>query len=185
MYLIPGVLGFFACCLFDINKIKWQSKKLNLLFVLGVIMILFSTVCCVLQSDLAALAWPWSFRQILCLICLILSCIALVYTLFFALPFADTYVESDTLPLVDQGVYGLCRHPGFWMLACVYLFLWLFFDSQPVLFGFVLYTICNFIYVYVQDRYIFPLYIGGYDEYKRSVPFLIPNRDSIRKAFRQ
>ena len=184
MYLIPGVLGFAACCLFDINKIKWQSKKLNLCFVFGILCILFSTVCGVLQSDLSQFSWPFSTRQLLCLVGCLASAAGLVYTLFFALPFEDTYMESESLPLMDRGVYGLCRHPGFWMLALVYLFLWFFFSSDSLKICFLLYTACNFIYVWVQDAYIFPQYIRGYDEYKKNVPFLIPTKKSFKKAFR-
>ena len=47
----------------------------------------------------------------------------------------------------------------------------------------MIYNTCNFLYVYLQDRYIFPRYIRGYDDYKRSVPFLIPTRASLKKAF--
>lgn len=185
MYLIPGVLGFIACCLFDVNKIKWQSKKLNLLFPIGIALLICSTLLCILQTDFSLITEHFGIRHAAFLICLILSGIALIYTLFFALPFENTYMESDELPVVNRGVYGLCRHPGFWMLALCYLFLWLFFSNKQLLAGFLLYTVCNFIYIYIQDRYIFPRYIRGYDEYKKTVPFLIPNRNSIRNAFRR
>ena len=174
MYLIPGILGFVSCCLFDINKIRWQSSKLNISFVLGILLILFSTVCCILQSDFSKISWPLSLVQFLYIAGFILSSVGLVYTLFFALPFGDTYMESDSILVIDHGVYGICRHPGFWMLTLVYLFLWLFFDSQSMQMCFILYTACNFIYILIQDKYIFPQYIKGYDEYKKSVPFLIP-----------
>ena len=174
MYLIPGILGFVFCCLFDINKIRWQSSKLNISFVLGMLLILFSTACCILQSDFSKISWPLSLVQFLYIAGFILSSVGLVYTLFFALPFGDTYMESDSILVIDHGVYGICRHPGFWMLTFVYLFLWLFFDSQSMQMCFILYTACNFIYILIQDKYIFPQYIKGYDEYKKSVPFLIP-----------
>ena len=38
----------------------------------------------------------------------------------------------------------------------------------------LIYPLCNLIYIIIQDKYIFPLYIEGYESYKRSVPFLIP-----------
>lgn len=174
MYLIPGILGFVSCCLFDINKIRWQSSKLNISFVLGILLILFSTACCIIQSDFSQISWPFTLVQLLYILGFVFSSCGLIYTLFFALPFEDTYMESDSVPVISSGVYGLCRHPGFWMLTLVYLFLWLFFDSQPMKAGFLLYTVCNFIYILIQDKYIFPQYIRGYEEYKKSVPFLIP-----------
>jgi len=77
---------------------------------------------------------------------------------------------------MDQGVYGLCRHPGFWMFALCYLFLALFFFDIRLLYCCVVYSICNFLYILLQDVYIFPKYIRGYSEYKKRVPFLIPGR---------
>lgn len=179
MILLPGVLGFLAFYLFDINKIKWHAKALNLLFVIGVLLLLFSTLLCI--PDLSI--FRFDFRQIIGLIGLILSGVGVVYALFFALPFESTYAESGALPLVNRGVYGLCRHPAFWMFAAFYFFLWLLFSGRWLFFAFLLYTTCNYIYIYVQDRYIFPLYIQGYDSYKKSVPFLIPSWRSIKQAF--
>ena len=95
----------------------------------------------------------------------------------------ETYTESGDLPLVSHGVYGACRHPGFWLFAVFYFFLWLFFTGRQLFWAFLLYPTCNYLYICVQDRYIFPQYIAGYDDYKRSVPFLLPTGESIRKAF--
>lgn len=185
MCLIPGVLGFIACCVFDVNKIRWHLKSLNCFFTIGSVLIALSTIWAISQSDFSLLIENFSFYHIGSLIGCILSGIALIYVLFFALPFESTYVESDSLPLVNRGVYALCRHPGFWMFALVYLFLWLFIFTEQMLTGFILYTFCNFLYICVQDRYIFPQYIQGYEEYKKSVPFLLPTRESIKNAFRR
>ena len=181
MYLLPGILGFVAFCLFDVNKIRWRSKVLNVFFALGAALVLLSTLLCIPDVSLRdLLSEP---KGCLALTGLLLSGLGLVYVLFFALPFESTYTESDALPLVDRGAYALCRHPGFWMFGLFYFFLWQFFTGSRLFAGFVLYTACNFLYVCVQDRYIFPRYIGGYDDYKRSVPFLIPTRESVKKAF--
>ena len=105
-----------------------------------------------------------------------------IYVLFFALPFDDTYIKNATLTLVDHGAYALCRHPGFWVFTLFYLFLCLFLSNPVLLVGLFLYTGCNFFYICLQDHYIFPLYIRDYKEYKKNVPFLLPTRQSIRKA---
>ena len=181
MALLPGVVGFLALCLFDINKIRWHSKKLNLLFVLGSLLLLLSTLLCVPASFSAA--FPWDLRRTAGLLGLMLSGPGLIYVMFFALPFKETYTESGSLPLVSTGAYGVCRHPGFWMFIAFYFFLWLFFSGPQLVFGLILYTVCDYFYIYVQDRYIFPQYIRGYDDYRRSVPFLIPTRESLKRAF--
>ena len=183
MYLLPGVIGFIFFIFFDLNKIYWKSKLLNLFFVIGSVLLIFSTGYSIWQSDFHALLAHFGFRQFLLLTCLILSGALLIYALFFALPFDDTYVQSDALPLVNKGLYGTCRHPGFWMFVLFYLFLALLFHSRPLFYCFIIYNVCNFIYIVIQDRFIFPEYIEGYTEYKKTVPFLVPTKESIRNAF--
>ena len=183
MYLIPGILGFIACCLFDLNKIRWHSKVMNSFFIIGSLLIVFSTAGAFFQSDFSTLLETFQVQHLLFLVGMILSGAALIYILFFALPFENTYVANETLALVDHGVYALCRHPGFWMLALFYIFSGLLLSNRLLLMASVIYSVCNLIYIYIQDCYIFPHYIRGYDEYKQAVPFLIPNRNSIQKAF--
>ena len=183
MYLLPGVAGFVACCLFDINKIRWNKKFLNLFFVLGSFLLIFSTILCILQSDILNLFHNFTLYRAVMLIGLLLSAAAEIYALFFALPFEDTYMESIDVPVISKGWYAACRHPGFWPLTFVYLFLWLLFSNIWLLYAFVTFTISNFFYIYIQDVYIFPRYIRGYDEYKERVPFLIPTKESLKCAF--
>lgn len=183
MYLVPGIIGFIFFILFDLNKIYWKSRIWNLSFVLGSIFLAFSTLYSVFQSDLSALIAHFGILHLLKLVCLILSGAALVYALFFALPFENTYVESEELPLVSKGLYGTCRHPGFWMFVLFYMFLAAFFGSIQLVYCFGVYNFCNFVYIVLQDTYIFPKYIKGYNEYKKVVPFLVPTRKSIQKAF--
>ena len=185
IYIIPGIAGFIACCLFDINKIRWNVRFLNLFFVIGSLLLIFSTILCILQGDFTAIVSDFGFDRLLILAGLILSALAEIYALFFALPFESTYMESDEIPVVSKGWYAACRHPGFWSLAFVYLFLWLFFSNIELLYAFIVYTLCNFLYIYIQDSYIFPKYIQGYDEYKKKVPFLFPTKDSLHCAFSQ
>ena len=181
MYLIPGILGFLAFYFFDINKIRWQYRPLNLLFPFGALLLLLSTLWCI--PGFPADVLLFEPRRIASLAGLLISGFALVYVLFFALPFESTYTGSDSLALVDRGAYALCRHPGFWMFAAFYFFLWRYFTGNRLFAGFLLYTACNFLYVYVQDKYIFPQYIQGYEQYRHNVPFLLPTRQHIKNAF--
>ena len=183
MYIIPGILGFIACCLFDINKIRWNIRFLNLFFVIGSLLLIYSTILCILQGDLSAAMSDFGICRLLALAGLIISIFGETYALFFALPFESTYMESEQVPVVSKGWYAACRHPGFWTLAFVYLFLWLFFANSELFYAFIAYTLCNFLYILIQDVYIFPRYIRGYDEYKKKVPFLIPSKNSIQHIF--
>ena len=183
IYVIPGILGFLACCLFDINKIRWNIRFLNLFFVIGSLLLIGSSILCILQADFKLLFSDFRLYHLLMLAGLLLSIAGEIYALFFALPFESTYMESEKVPVISKGWYAACRHPGFWTLTLVYLFLWLLLSNIELFYALITYTLSNFLYIYVQDRYIFPEYIQGYDEYKKKVPFLIPNRACIQKAF--
>ena len=171
MILLPGAAAFVLFVLFDMNKIRWHSRLMNLLFAAGGILLALSTVLCIREGSFC-----WSLKTAAGLLGAAASGLALVYALFFALPFHDTYTEGGDLPVVSQGLYGMCRHPGFWPFLALYLFLWLTFGGAPLAAATVLYPACNGIYIWIQDAYIFPRYIQGYDRYKQEVPFLIPRR---------
>jgi len=79
---------------------------------------------------------------------------------------------------VRTGSYGLCRHPGFWCMSLLVLFLSLrdgirrSLASASILIG------LDFILILIQDFYSFPKVFTDYEAYKKQVPFLLPR---IRK----
>jgi protein-S-isoprenylcysteine O-methyltransferase Ste14 len=77
---------------------------------------------------------------------------------------------------VDTGSYGVCRHPGFWWYALLALSLSAWRGLDTYLFPAIFMIALDFILVLIQDVYIFPNIFPGYDDYKKSVPFLIPRR---------
>jgi len=174
MILLPGVAAFLLFVLFDLNKIQWHRRFLNLFFALGGLLLIGSTVLCILASDLAD--FVWHAGTVLGLIACAASAAGMVYALFFALPFQDTYTQGHDVPVISTGLYGLCRHPAFWPMLALYVLLWLTFGGSWLLAAAVLYPLCNLLYIYIQDRWIFPQYIRGYHDYQKQVPFLIPRR---------
>ena len=75
---------------------------------------------------------------------------------------------------VDSGTYGLCRHPGFWWLSFLVIFLNLLRGVRLYSIAMILMIALDLVLVFVQDRYIFPRVLPGYEEYRKRVPFLIP-----------
>ena len=105
----------------------------------------------------------------------------LIYTLFFALPFEETYCEENKLRAAyTEGVYGLCRHPGVLWFAGAFLCMWGMLGGlrQGIYFGLMIFW--NYLYIIFQDLWTFPRTFFNYREYQQSTPFLIPNGKSIR-----
>ncbi len=106
-----------------------------------------------------------------------------VFTLFFALPAADTYTRVQEKPaVVDFGMYALCRHPGVLWLALCYIALYLLVPGSAVLMLGIAMTVGDVFYVLWQDVVFFPKHLEGYAKYKTTVPFLIPTWYSIKKC---
>jgi protein-S-isoprenylcysteine O-methyltransferase Ste14 len=109
----------------------------------------------------------------------------LIDTLFFALPFKNTYIDKEELPRICQsGVYALCRHPGVLWFMGFYIFLGLALMIPLLLTAAVVFNILNILYVLFQDRWTFMKSFENYDKYKENTPFLLPNSKSIKNCLK-
>lgn len=181
--LLLGMLGFLLFFLYDVNSFTWRSRLLHKSFALGVTLLAAATVL-----DLAAALRMGAFSGLKDLILLVAGALclaALVYCLFFALPFAETYQDTDGPPAVcDRGVYALCRHPGVLCMLGMYLFWGLGALPATMLRNGLIFSGLNTVYVCFQDRMTFPRTFPDYPDYQKNVPFLIPTGVSIRAAWR-
>ena len=181
--LLLGMLGFLLFFLYDVNSFTWRSRLLHKSFALGVTLLAAATVL-----DLAAALRMGAFSGLKDLILLVAGALclaALVYCLFFALPFAETYQDTDGPPAVcDRGVYALCRHPGVLCMLGMYLFWGLGALPATMLRNGLIFSGFNTVYVCFQDRMTFPRTFPDYPDYQKNVPFLIPTGASMRAAWR-
>jgi len=179
IYVSSGCLAFFLMLIFDLNKVKLRNRYLNFSFFLGFLILLLSSLAIVLiDSNIQNWnAWNWVTGS-LALAFLIL----LIYGLFGAIPFKKTYIDYKRNTVVYEGMYALCRHPGVMWFFFFYLLLALTLGSNLMLMAALVWTCMNLIYVYIQDRWIFPMILENYQAYKKEVPFLIPNLASFRSC---
>lgn len=180
---ILGLTGFALFFIYDINSFTRQSALVHRAFALGAVLVALSA--------LLSLADAWrqgAFAGIGDALCLALGALclaAMVYCLFFALPFDATYREqSGVRAAYTGGAYALCRHPGvvcfwgaaiFWGLAALPSRLWLLGAAL---------SLCNTLYAWFQDRVTFPKLFSNYADYRGLAPFLLPTAGSIRRALR-
>ncbi len=176
IWLLPGAAAFVFFLLFDWGKAS-GSRYAPAAFILGGLLLMASTVALLLPGTFTGQPlWRKA-----CGIVSLLWLAALLYVLFGALPAKKTYAGSvNGLPLCKTGPYALCRHPGGWCFLFMYLFLWLYASGTQMFAAAVLFSALNFLYIWIQDRYLFPKYIESYELYKQEVPFLVPTRHSIQ-----
>ena len=179
--LLLGIIGFLLYLLYDINSLIWQKRLPRSFFLIGTLLVGAATAI-----DLAAAIRSRAFAgltDLLLLAAAALSFGALIYCLFFALPFDETYAEQENgRPVCEAGAYALCRHPGIPCFFAVYLFLGIAALPSPLLAHGMLFSFLNLAYAAFQDRVTFPRTFCNYETYRKRVPFLLPNRSSIRLA---
>ncbi len=181
-YILLGCTAFVLFIVFDLNKIYSVNKLLNACFALGILILIFATTG-ILWMNMASFQLSLPVRVFLGL----LSAAALwmqFYVLFFAIPFKGTYLEESghgKIPVSSEGPFMLSRHPGVPWLVFFYLFLWLVSGNHLILWAGIIWTILNVLHVYIQDRWLFPMYFDQYDIYKQHVPFILPNKYSMNR----
>ena len=177
-----GCAGFLCYFLYDINSITWKNKLLQRFFLLGTLLVAFSSV------GIIADGFDGMRKQPLCAVFFGIFALfffgLMVYTLFFALPFGETYVEENhRRKTYTKGMYALCRHPGVLWFALFYLALALMIGTARAAVDGALLTAWNVCYICLQDRVIFPQTFYDYEKYRKTTPFLFPNRKSAGRCF--
>lgn len=182
---IFGTISFILFMFYDLEQAGAVSHRFHKMtkyfFTIGSVLLVLATVGLLWKMNLFTAEWDGK-----CIIFLILSVVflgLLIYTLFVALPFAETYVVQEAHKTYDKKMYALCRHPGVLWFAGFYFCLWLAFGTKPLLVMAVWFSFLNFCYIILQDYYTFPKVFSDYEDYKKRVPFLIPDGKSLKRCF--
>lgn len=179
--LFMGAAGFILYFLYDINSFRWNRRVVRTFFAAGSLLIGLATSLDFYKAWKAG-AFQGGIDGVL-LLSAAVSFAALIYCLFFALPFEKTYVEQKNGRTVyDGGVYALCRHPGVLCFAAMYLFSGLAALPEDLLLHGSIWSILNLVYAWFQDRVTFPRTFCNYESYQKRIPFLIPTKDSVYLA---
>ena len=179
--LTLGIGGFLLYLLYDVNSFTYRLRLLHGAFALGTLLVGAATALDLLEAwRLGAFSGPGDAALLLAAgACLA----ALVYSLFFARPFQETYRQQEQgRHVYDGGVYALCRHPGILCFFGLYLCLGLAALPGGLLAHGLVFSLLDLAYAGFQDRVTFPKTFCDYEAYRKKAPFLIPTGDSIRRA---
>ena len=176
-----GILGFALYLLYDIDSFTGLWRPLRWGFAAGTLLIAASTLLQLYSAwQQGAFSLPGDA------LLLLLGCLAfagLIYCLFFALPFTDTYTApKQGRHVYSGGVYALCRHPGVLCFFAMYLFWGLAALPGNFLLCGMVFSLLNLSYAWFQDRVTFPKTFCDYPAYRETVPFLFPTPASFRRA---
>ena len=187
VYIIIGLIAFVFYFIYDINSIRWENRIAHTLFFAGTCMLTLCTIlmivsACTEKNENVFRSGYTCIFAVLSAVCLFL----MVYSLFFALPFDETYVKTDSKPKVcDTGMYAICRHPGVLWFCLFYFFMAVALRDITFIMSSTVYSLCNIAYGLFEDCYIFPKRFEDYDRYKKETPMFIPTPQSIKKALKR
>ena len=181
--LLIGSIGFICCFIYDYNSIRLNNRFLQSFFGVGSILIIISTVLIILKHH--PQTEHLTLISIMFALIALFFLILLIYTLFFALPFDETYIkENHPRKAYTKGVYALCRHPGVLWFAGFYICISISMVSLTALTISLFLILWNILYILYQDKIIFPMTFDNYKEYCLVTPFLIPTKNSISLCFK-
>lgn len=179
--LMLGICGFACLLIYDVNSFTLGWRVFHAFFALGTFLVTAATL-----ADVVAAVRMGAFSGAVDAVLVLLGLAwlgALIYSLFFALPFSGTYCNQPEAPRVcDRGVYALCRHPGVLCFFGMYVFLGAAALPSALLAHGLIFSFLNFCYVVFQDLVTFPKTFCDYAAYRTRVPFLIPTRRSLGMA---
>ena len=176
-----GIAAFVLFFIYDINSVKWKNEVIHRFFAAGAVLLVLSSATDILKAVKAG-AFK-GFFDVLLIVFSAVSLAALIYSLFFALPFDETYVKnSEERKVYDRGVYALCRHPGIICYFLMQLFLGLAALPEKLIINGMILSLMNLLYAWFQDRITFPKTFTDYTVYRNNVPFLLPTLKSIKRA---
>ena len=183
--ILMGTIAFILFMIYDLEQAGVISHRFHRMtkffFTFGFFLLSFATIA-LLRKE-AVFSISWGLQQIFFLFLAVFSLLLLIYTLFFALPFEETYIAQDAHKTYDKRMYALCRHPGVLWFTGFYFSVWLAFGTMPLLWMAAWYSFLNLCYIILQDFYTFPRIFSDYRNYKKRVPFLIPNGKSLKRCF--
>lgn len=184
LFLVGTCLAFVLYILYDVNSVLLKNRFLHSFFALGTVFLAVSTAGCFFNQWESCLMR----RQPVFILGLLPGAAGfflMIRSLFFSLPFDETYLRPQQKPPVyDAGMYALCRHPGVLWLCLMYFGLALSWGTFLCTILSVAASLLDILYVVFQDCWTFPHTFSNYREYQKSTPFLIPTPESIQKAWR-
>lgn len=179
MGIVGVVTAFILMFLSDLFKLRSKDRKGAWLLIVGMTLLIISLTIAAFSGEY------FEVSLLVRALAFLLAGIAMVMevtALFLSLPARETYLLVDRPRLQDKGMYALCRHPAALCLPVLLLSLAVGLGSGGLLWTGILASFLNFMYVWIQDCYVFPKIIPEYHDYQKRVPFLLPTPDSIWAA---
>jgi protein-S-isoprenylcysteine O-methyltransferase Ste14 len=113
---------------------------------------------------------------VLLVIAATISAALLFWSVFIEIGIARKKTGLQPTDTYSGGTYGLCRHPGFWWFSFFVVTIGAVKSFSAYFPTISLLIVFDLLLIFIQDHYTFPKIFRKYDDYRKSVPFLIPRK---------
>lgn len=167
-----GITGYILLVLYDLSQLRasaWLRIPLSLGFPLTALPYLL------LLSRYRLPIADSTLRSLFYMVCLLFG-ILLTYSAVFEIPLYQLRHTADGTKepeVYSRGTYRHSRHPGFIWYTCINILFILAYQKMEITILMSILTLCNFALIVLEDVFIFPRTLAGYDRYKQHVPFLL------------
>jgi len=173
MVLSSAIIGgFSALAAADYLAILKKPLASGLLGVLGYLAVAVSLAFMIFGAPFPALTGASQYAGI---VLALVAGIMLIWSVFLELPHERRKFGLKPEQAVTSGTYSLCRHPGWWWLALFIAGIYLIKRETALLTPSIILNVANLALIALQDHFFFPQLFEGYDDYKKSTPFLLPS----------
>lgn len=175
LWIFVGTAAFGLLFLFEYQKcrsVRLNSTGKNPWFLLGTLLLLLAFTVLGRRSACS------QGIQFLTGVLVLITGIVFYGMVLSVVSDSQGYIrDSKKLPVCRSGLYGWMRHPGVWsFLLCTVGYGMIFPDAwMPALW----FAFLNLIYTWFQDRFFFPAYLEGYEQYRKEVPYLFPRKPGM------
>jgi protein-S-isoprenylcysteine O-methyltransferase Ste14 len=181
VYALFGTCAALACFLIDQISLRRIPYLKQIIEVVSSLVMIYSLIMLSLEPAKIRLA-PWlSYGG---WIMLIISLFLLCFSLFWEIPFRETYMSTHSHGrLVDTGTFALTRHPEVLWTALLFSSLFLITGGQMLLIACLLWIALLALRVYVMEKvYLERVFGEEYRQYQKGTPMMIPTRKSLQRC---
>jgi len=178
--ILIGSIAFALIAIYDWAQMRKYTWLKPLFFISGAVFYIGFTGVISTPVDINLAYWVTLGGYI----CFFIFTLLLIYSILVEISIHSYLNRDNEHILVETGTYALSRHPGvLWFFGAAVSMIALHPSYLTVLAA-IIWTTLDVLLVWIEDRYIFPKSIPGYEKYKTTVPFLLPDKKSIRHCLK-
>lgn len=181
VWLFLSVIGFWGFLIVDLSAFRQRPSVRNSVLVLASLALMLALYTAIARGARVPLA---PFYRGLGGFLTAVGALVTLYVVFLEIPMWQRYGSNPHPPLVQEGTYAACRHPGVWGMLMFLVGICLLVPGPSVWQLAVAWGILELVLVTFQDVWLFPRAFPEYPAYRARTPFLFPTKESIRAAWR-